>query len=57
MANVTGNTLCSMTVTDSDPSHYFGYDHWAGVPTANPVLLVGVLGIIIMLFLGKEQKQ
>ncbi|WP_083810110.1 VPXXXP-CTERM sorting domain-containing protein [Methanohalobium evestigatum] len=35
----------------------FRYDHWTGVPTANPVLLVGVLGIAILLFLRKEQKK
>ncbi|MFP4655899.1 MAG: right-handed parallel beta-helix repeat-containing protein [Methanohalobium sp.] len=33
------------------------YDHWAGVPTANPVLLVGVLGIAVLLFLRREQKK
>ncbi|WP_232216829.1 VPXXXP-CTERM sorting domain-containing protein [Methanohalobium evestigatum] len=43
-------------MNDSDPSHYFGYDHWAGVTTANPVLLVGILGIAILLFLRREQK-
>ncbi|ADI74151.1 periplasmic copper-binding protein [Methanohalobium evestigatum Z-7303] len=31
-------------------------DHWAGVPTINPVLLVGVLGIAMLLFLRREQK-
>jgi hypothetical protein len=31
-------------------------DHWAGVPTVNPVLLVGVLGIAMLLFLRREQK-
>ncbi|MFP4654363.1 MAG: SdrD B-like domain-containing protein [Methanohalobium sp.] len=40
-------------VNDSDPSHYFGYDHWAGVPTANPVLLVGLLGVAMLLFLRR----
>ncbi|ADI75086.1 von Willebrand factor type A (plasmid) [Methanohalobium evestigatum Z-7303] len=43
-------------VNASDPSHYLGFDHWAGVPTANPVLLVGVLGIAVLLFLKREQK-
>jgi hypothetical protein len=31
-------------------------DHWAGVPTANSLLLVSMLGIAILLFLRKEQK-
>jgi protocatechuate 3,4-dioxygenase beta subunit len=44
-------------VNDSDPSHYFGYDHWAGVPTANPMLLVGVLGIAMLLFIRREQNK
>lgn len=44
-------------VNDSDSSHYFGYDHWAGVPTANPVLLIGVLGIAMLLFLRREQDK
>ena len=44
-------------VSDSDQSHYFGYK--AGepnfeVPTANPFLTAGVLGIAIVLFLRKE---
>ncbi len=44
-------------VNDNDPSHYFGYDHWAGVPTANPMLLVGVLGIAMLLFIKREQNK
>ncbi|ADI74089.1 periplasmic copper-binding protein [Methanohalobium evestigatum Z-7303] len=45
-------------ISDSDPSHYsgLGYDHWAGVPATNPVLLIGVLGIAMLLFLRREQR-
>ncbi|ADI75084.1 conserved repeat domain protein (plasmid) [Methanohalobium evestigatum Z-7303] len=43
-------------VNDSDPSHYFGHDHWTKVPTANPVLLIGVLGVAMLLLLRREQK-
>jgi hypothetical protein len=57
IATVTGDTLCDITVKDTDPCNYFGYDHWSGVPTANPVLLTGVLGIAVLLFLRREQKK
>ncbi|ADI74500.1 hypothetical protein Metev_1660 [Methanohalobium evestigatum Z-7303] len=43
-------------VNYSDTSHYFGYDHWAGVPTTEPLVLVGTLGIAILLFMRREQK-
>ncbi|ADI74068.1 hypothetical protein Metev_1193 [Methanohalobium evestigatum Z-7303] len=56
IANVTGITPCETSVTDTDQSHYFGYDHWAGVPTANPILLVGLLGVAMLLLLRREQK-
>ena len=46
-------------VTDSDQSHYFGYKITGPnfeVPTANPFLTAGVLGIAIVLFLRRELK-
>jgi hypothetical protein len=41
---------------DTVPSEPQKHDHWAGVPTANPVLLVGVLGIALALFMKRQQK-
>ncbi|WP_157197252.1 VPXXXP-CTERM sorting domain-containing protein [Methanohalobium evestigatum] len=29
---------------------------WTGVPTTDPVLLAGILGIAILLFIRKEKK-
>ena len=46
-------------VSDSDQSHYFGYNIGEPnfeVPTANPFLTAGVLGIAIVLFLRRELK-
>ena len=46
-------------VTDSDQSHYFGYKITGPnfeVPTANPFLTAGVLGIAIVFFLRRELK-
>ncbi|MFP4654496.1 MAG: VPXXXP-CTERM sorting domain-containing protein [Methanohalobium sp.] len=41
---------------DTVPSEPQKHDHWAGVPTANPVLLVGILGIALVLFMRRQQK-
>ncbi len=45
-------------VNDIDQSHYFGYKNEPNfeVPTANPFLTAGVLGIAIVLFLRRELK-
>ncbi|WP_462273201.1 right-handed parallel beta-helix repeat-containing protein [Methanohalophilus sp.] len=57
----TGKTICSIEVSDSDPVHYVGiYYHPQpnfDVPTANPVALIGILGIGMVLFLRRERKD
>ncbi|WP_292485505.1 VPXXXP-CTERM sorting domain-containing protein [Methanohalobium sp.] len=49
-----GETCYEDTVPSEPQSQ--DHDHWAGVPTANPVLLVGVLGIALVLFMRRQQK-
>ncbi|ADE35587.1 SdrD B-like domain-containing protein [Methanohalophilus mahii] len=45
-------------VTDSDMSHYFGHDSQPGfdVPTANPLLIIGMLGLAGAMVLRREQE-
>ena len=47
---------CYEDTVPSEPQEPQKHDHWAGVPTANPVLLVGVLGIALVLFMRRQQK-
>lgn len=57
----TGKTICSIEVSDSDPIYYVGtYYHPQpnfDVPTANPLALIGILGIGMVLFLRRERKD
>ncbi|RNI13635.1 VPXXXP-CTERM sorting domain-containing protein, partial [Methanohalophilus portucalensis FDF-1] len=45
-------------VTDSDMSHYFGHDSQPNfeVPTANPLLIIGMLGLAGVMGLRREQE-
>jgi hypothetical protein len=44
-------------VTDSDMSHYFGHDSQPNfdVPTANPLLIIGMLGLAVAMVLRREE--
>ncbi|MFW5987104.1 MAG: SdrD B-like domain-containing protein [Methanohalophilus sp.] len=57
-ATAVGVSPTGINVTDSDPSHYFGHDSQPNfeVPTANPLLIIGMLGLAGVMVLRRRDK-
>ena len=57
-ATAVGVPTIGPNVTDSDMSHYFGHDSQPNfeVPTANPLLIIGMLGLAGAMGLRRKEK-
>lgn len=54
-ATVVGTPPIGSDIMDYDLSHYLGYDS-TDIPTANPLLTVGLIGITVVLFLRRKHE-
>lgn len=57
-ATATGTPTVGPDVMDYDRSYYFGHDSQPAfdIPTAQPLLTAGFLGITVVLFMRRKRK-